>query len=115
MAGTISGDATGRHFAALGNKLSKHPKVFVINPDRLVGAKAAHFAPVVIQPERNTLATSAISVLLISGRENGRNSARRVKLMRLKYRIMLPQKQVSLASVAQSDIHIILLQTSEDP
>ena len=44
MAGTISGDATGRHFAPLSDKLSKHSKIFVIDPERLVGAKAAHFA-----------------------------------------------------------------------
>jgi len=43
MARAIAGDATRSHFASLSNKLRKHSKIFVIDPERLVSAKATYF------------------------------------------------------------------------
>ena len=45
MARTIPGDAAGSHFPALRDELSDCAQILIIDPECLVGAKAADFAP----------------------------------------------------------------------
>ena len=45
MMGAIAGDATRGYFSTLRYKLRDHPRVLIIDGERFVRTKTAHFAP----------------------------------------------------------------------
>ena len=45
MASAVAGNPARRHFAPFGDKLRNNPEILVIDPQRLIGAETAYFAP----------------------------------------------------------------------
>jgi hypothetical protein len=45
MPRAVAGDPARRHLAPLGDELRNRSEIFVVDPQRLVSAEAAHFAP----------------------------------------------------------------------
>jgi len=45
MPGAVSRDPARRHLSPFGDELSYHSEIFVIDPQRFIGAKTAHLSP----------------------------------------------------------------------